>query len=52
MDRLTDSTRNQDVVRRLNEMAQHNPELTLSEAIQNVNQSLDDEQILIDSNGY
>lgn len=51
-DRLTDSSRNQDVVKRLNEMSQSNPEMTLSEAMVNISQDLDDAQIAIDTNGY
>jgi hypothetical protein len=52
VDRLTDSFGNKALVQRLNEMSRGNPELTLSEAINNIQEDLADEQIVIDTNGY
>ena len=51
-DRLTDTFRSQDIVKRLNAMSQEAPELTLSEAIKNIEEDLQDEQIALDTNGY
>jgi hypothetical protein len=51
-DRLTDAITNKALVQRLNEMSRGNPELTLSEAINNIQEDLADKQIAIDTNGY
>lgn len=49
-DRLTDS--NPDLVKELFAMARENPELTLSEAVQNARESIADRQIIEDNGGY
>jgi len=50
-ERLTDAFTNKAVVERLNAMSKEHPELTLSEAIINIQEDLADEAIIND-NGY
>ena len=51
-DRLTDAIPDRDLVAELMKMSKQNPDLTLSEAIQNARESIADEQIIIDNGGY
>ena len=50
-DRLTDAPRNKALVERLNKMSLENPDLTLSSAIEQINQDLDNQQIIADNGG-
>lgn len=50
-DRLTDAIPNRDLVAELNEMSRQNPDLTLSQAIENARESIADRTI-IEDNGY